>query len=205
MRRALRASSTGRRSRGGRRRRRCRRRRAGDVTEHLVRTGFALFAGLAAPCRAAPTLEPASAITASAATANRRRDPVIGQQMLRRDPPMLVPTETCERRFRRRSSLQDPMSTGYVGILSVELHFPEAGSLKGKRKELLSVKAQLQRRFGASVAEVDHHELWQRARLALSCVARTHRRRRRPARRGRAVPGGTGVRAGPSRTGGGHA
>ena len=64
---------------------------------------------------------------------------------------------------------------GYVGILSAELHFPENGSLKGKRKELLSVKAQLQRRFGASVAEVDHHELWQRARLTLSCVARGHR------------------------------
>jgi uncharacterized protein YlxP (DUF503 family) len=67
------------------------------------------------------------------------------------------------------------MSAGYVGILSAELHFPENGSLKGKRKELLSVKAQLQRRFGASVAEVDHHELWQRARITLSCVARRHR------------------------------
>jgi uncharacterized protein len=66
------------------------------------------------------------------------------------------------------------LSAGYVGILSAELHFPESGSLKGKRKELLSVKAQLQRRFGASVAEVDHHELWQRARLTLSCVARGH-------------------------------
>jgi len=54
--------------------------------------------------------------------------------------------------------------SGYVGILSAELRFPENGSLKGKRKELLSVKAQLQRRFGASVAEVDHHELWQRSR-----------------------------------------
>ena len=64
------------------------------------------------------------------------------------------------------------MASGYVGILSAELHFPESGSLKGKRKELLSVKAQLQRRFGASVAEVDHHELWQRSRLTLSCVAR---------------------------------
>ena len=64
---------------------------------------------------------------------------------------------------------------GYVGILSAELHFPENRSLKGKRKELLSVKAQLQRRFGASVAEVDHHELWQRSRLTLSCVARGHR------------------------------
>ena len=68
------------------------------------------------------------------------------------------------------------MSTaGYVGILSAELHFPENGSLKGKRKELLSVKAQLQRRFGASVAEVDHHDLWQRSRVTLSCVARGHR------------------------------
>ena len=66
-------------------------------------------------------------------------------------------------------------TAGYVGILSAGLHFPENGSLKGKRKELLSVKAQLQRRFGASVAEVDHHDLWQRSRVTLSCVARGHR------------------------------
>jgi uncharacterized protein YlxP (DUF503 family) len=66
------------------------------------------------------------------------------------------------------------VGAGYVGILSVELHFPEAGSLKGKRKYVKSAKAQLQQRFGASVAEVDHHELWQRSRLTLSCVARDH-------------------------------
>ena len=58
--------------------------------------------------------------------------------------------------------------------MSVELHFPEAGSLKGKRKHVASAKAQLQNRFGASVAEVDHHELWQRARLTVACVAREH-------------------------------
>jgi uncharacterized protein YlxP (DUF503 family) len=67
------------------------------------------------------------------------------------------------------------VSGGYVGILSVELHFPEAGSLKGKRRFVKSAKAQLQQRFGASVAEVDHHELWQRARLTVACVARGHR------------------------------
>jgi uncharacterized protein YlxP (DUF503 family) len=66
------------------------------------------------------------------------------------------------------------MNTGFVGILSVELHFPESGSLKGKRKFVKSAKAQLQHRFGASVAEVDHHELWQRSRLTLACVARDH-------------------------------
>jgi uncharacterized protein YlxP (DUF503 family) len=67
------------------------------------------------------------------------------------------------------------VGAGYVGILSVELHFPEAGSLKGKRKFVKSAKAQLQNRFGAAVAEVDHHELWQRSRLTLSCVARDER------------------------------
>ena len=67
------------------------------------------------------------------------------------------------------------MGAGYIGILSVELHFPEAGSLKGKRKYVKSAKAQLQHRFGASVAEVDHHELWQRTRLTVSCVARDYR------------------------------
>jgi uncharacterized protein YlxP (DUF503 family) len=64
------------------------------------------------------------------------------------------------------------VAAGYVGILSVELHFPEAGSLKGKRKYVKSAKAQLQQRFGGSVAEVDHHDLWQRARLVMSCSAR---------------------------------
>jgi uncharacterized protein YlxP (DUF503 family) len=66
------------------------------------------------------------------------------------------------------------MGAGYVGILSVELHFPEAGSLKGKRKHVKSAKAQLQNRFGVSVAEVDHQELWQRARLTVACVTREH-------------------------------
>ena len=66
------------------------------------------------------------------------------------------------------------MGSGYVGILSVELHFPDNHSLKGKRKDLLSTKAQLQRRFGASVAEVAHHDVWQRAGLALACVAREY-------------------------------
>ncbi|HEU5263357.1 MAG TPA: DUF503 domain-containing protein [Gaiellaceae bacterium] len=66
------------------------------------------------------------------------------------------------------------MTTGYVGILTVELHFPENGSLKGKRRYVKSAKAQLHQRFGATVAEVDHHDLWQRSTLTVACVAREH-------------------------------
>ncbi len=39
---------------------------------------------------------------------------------------------------------------------------------------LRSAKAQLQNRFGASVAEVDHHDVWQRARITLAVVTREH-------------------------------
>jgi uncharacterized protein YlxP (DUF503 family) len=61
---------------------------------------------------------------------------------------------------------------GYVGILSFELHFPESHSLKEKRMHLRSVKQQLANRVACSIAEVDHHDVWQRARLTLACVTR---------------------------------
>jgi uncharacterized protein YlxP (DUF503 family) len=60
----------------------------------------------------------------------------------------------------------------YVCLLEIHLHFPDNGSLKGKRKELSALKAQLHRRFGASVAETDHHDLWQRATLTAALVGR---------------------------------
>jgi uncharacterized protein len=60
----------------------------------------------------------------------------------------------------------------FVCLLEIHLHFPDNGSLKGKRRELLSLKAQLRRRFGASVSETDHHELWQRATLSAVLVGR---------------------------------
>jgi uncharacterized protein YlxP (DUF503 family) len=63
---------------------------------------------------------------------------------------------------------------GWVGILSAELHFPEAHSLKEKRMLLRSAKDQLRNRFGAAVAEVDHHEAWQRARITASVVTRDY-------------------------------
>jgi uncharacterized protein len=63
----------------------------------------------------------------------------------------------------------------YLVALTIHLHLPDNGSLKGKRKELLAVKAALSRRFGAAVAEVDHHDLWQRSTLAAGLVGRSAR------------------------------
>jgi uncharacterized protein YlxP (DUF503 family) len=64
------------------------------------------------------------------------------------------------------------VGVSFLCLIEIELHFPEGGSLKAKRKELASLKDQLRRRFGASVAETRHHELWQRATLSAALVAR---------------------------------
>jgi uncharacterized protein YlxP (DUF503 family) len=61
----------------------------------------------------------------------------------------------------------------FLVALTIHLHLPENGSLKGKRKELLAVRAALSRRFGASVAEVADQDLWQRATLAAALVSRS--------------------------------
>jgi uncharacterized protein YlxP (DUF503 family) len=56
-------------------------------------------------------------------------------------------------------------ASGFVAVLLIDLHFPEASDLKGKRKELSSIKSQLHGRLGVAVAETDHQDLWQRSRL----------------------------------------
>ena len=56
----------------------------------------------------------------------------------------------------------------FVVLMRVHLHFPEVGSLKGKRAELNRVKAHLRQRMGASVAEVAHQDSWQRSTLAVA-------------------------------------
>ena len=56
----------------------------------------------------------------------------------------------------------------FVVLMRVHLHFPDAGSLKAKRAQLNRVKAHLRERMGASVAEVDHQDTWQRSTLAVA-------------------------------------
>jgi hypothetical protein len=60
---------------------------------------------------------------------------------------------------------------GFVAVLVIDLHFPDAGSLKAKRKELASIKAQLQTRMRVAVSETAHQDLWQRATLTAALTA----------------------------------
>ena len=58
----------------------------------------------------------------------------------------------------------------FVCLIEARLHFGESHDLKGKRKELKSLKEQLRRRFGAAVAETDGHDTWQRTTLLIALV-----------------------------------
>ena len=60
--------------------------------------------------------------------------------------------------------------TTYVCVVEAHLHYGELHDLKGKRKELHSLKAQLRQRFGASVAETGHHDSWQRSTVVCALV-----------------------------------
>jgi hypothetical protein len=59
----------------------------------------------------------------------------------------------------------------YVLALQVDLRFPSSHSLKEKRMLLKPVIDGLRSRFDASVAEVAHHDTWQRCELGIALVS----------------------------------
>jgi uncharacterized protein len=61
----------------------------------------------------------------------------------------------------------------FVAVLVIQLHFPEAASLKAKRRELAPVKAFLSNRIGAAVSEVGYQDTWQRAMLVAALTGDT--------------------------------
>jgi uncharacterized protein YlxP (DUF503 family) len=60
--------------------------------------------------------------------------------------------------------------TPYVCLVEIRLHLSDSHDLKGKRKLLHSLKAIIRQRFGASVAEIDGHDTWQRSTLLCALV-----------------------------------
>jgi uncharacterized protein YlxP (DUF503 family) len=54
-----------------------------------------------------------------------------------------------------------------IGLLTLEIHIPDARSLKDKRQVLRSLKDRLRARFNVAVAELDHQETWQRSQVGV--------------------------------------
>lgn len=54
-----------------------------------------------------------------------------------------------------------------IGVLTIELHFPHARSLKDKRRVLHGFKERLKGRHNVAVAELDHQDKWQRALIGI--------------------------------------
>lgn len=57
-----------------------------------------------------------------------------------------------------------------VALQRFDLKIPGCGSLKQKRRVLKSLTGAIRSTFNVSVAEVDHHDLWQRTTIAVAAT-----------------------------------
>ncbi len=58
-----------------------------------------------------------------------------------------------------------------VGVSQITLHLPECHSLKDKRQVIKSVLARVRHQFEVAIAEVEDQDLWQIAKIGVSCVS----------------------------------
>jgi len=58
-----------------------------------------------------------------------------------------------------------------VALERFDLRIPACGSLKEKRHVVKTLTNAIRSRFNVSVAEIDHHDLWQRTALAVAVAS----------------------------------
>jgi len=63
----------------------------------------------------------------------------------------------------------------HAAAVCFDLHVPESRSLKTKRAAIRPIVDGLRHKYRLSVAEVDHHDQWQRAAVAVAVVAESDR------------------------------
>ena len=61
-----------------------------------------------------------------------------------------------------------------IGIAEIQVHIPEAQTLKDKRAVLNSFKKQIRNRFNVAIAEIDPNEKWQRTTLGMAVIGQDH-------------------------------
>ena len=57
-----------------------------------------------------------------------------------------------------------------IALLTLDIHIPDAHSLKDKRMVVRRLKDRLRSNFNVSVSEVEHQELWQRSQISVVTV-----------------------------------
>jgi len=57
-----------------------------------------------------------------------------------------------------------------VGVLRLELHLPDAHSLKEKRRVIRAIASRVRNKFNVSIAECEAQDLWQHAVLGIAQV-----------------------------------
>jgi uncharacterized protein YlxP (DUF503 family) len=62
----------------------------------------------------------------------------------------------------------------YVAVAHVDLHVPDARSLKAKRGPVRSLVERIKNRHKVLVIETDHQDLYQRSRLAICALSTSH-------------------------------
>jgi uncharacterized protein YlxP (DUF503 family) len=66
----------------------------------------------------------------------------------------------------------------HAAAVCFDLHIPVSRSLKAKRAAVRPIVEGLRHKYRVSVAEVDHHNQWQRAAIAVAVVAQSDRQLR---------------------------
>jgi hypothetical protein len=61
--------------------------------------------------------------------------------------------------------------TSKIGFCEVDLYLPGVMSLKEKRGMIKSMLVKMRKQFNVSAAEVEHHDTWQSATIAISTVS----------------------------------
>jgi len=57
-----------------------------------------------------------------------------------------------------------------IGLVTFEIYFPYAHSLKEKRKIISKLKDKIKLKFNVSIAELDFLDKWQRAKIGLVAI-----------------------------------
>jgi len=67
------------------------------------------------------------------------------------------------------------MANVKIGLCTLDLHLPGIASLKAKRGILKSMLNKLNNRFNVSTSEIDYHDTWQSAQIAITTVSNSNR------------------------------